>query len=70
MATVNDRAGMVRRAARAFALIEARDPFGHRKLTDEARAGNPYVLAKLAARGLTYDTTIGAIVRRDQGTGR
>jgi hypothetical protein len=61
MATVNDRAGMVRRAARAFALIEARDPFGHRKLTDEARAGNPYVLAKLAARGLRWDDRHGIV---------
>lgn len=61
MAHVNERAGMVRRAARAFAAIEARDPFGHRKLTDEARAGNPYVLAKLASRGLRYDSWHGIV---------
>ena len=46
----------VARAARAFAAqADPDDPFGHRKLTAEAKAGNPYVLKKLARRGLVFD---------------
>lgn len=55
------RPGEVARAQRVFAAIDARDPFGHRNLKRECAMANPYVLVKLARRGLIYDNTTGAI---------
>lgn len=63
--TEGKRAGMVRRAATLFDAQKRRaDPFAHRKLTDEARAGNPYVLAKLNGLGLHWDPRYGICAGR------
>lgn len=48
------RSREVARAQRAFRACAERDPFGHRKLLDELRAGNPYALARLERMGLEY----------------
>ena len=66
MASVNTRPGQVARAQRAFAAKAARDPFGHRKVVAELRAGNPYAHVLLARHGCRYDEQLGAIVSAER----
>lgn len=54
----------VARAQRVLAAQASRDPFGHRKLVAELRAGNPYLVALMARRGL--ELRGGAIQRRSE----
>ena len=61
----NRRKGEVMRAQRALAAKAARDPFGHRKVHEECKRGNPYMLAKLARMGLTYE---GGAIRRKESS--
>ena len=66
MANVNEKRGQVTRAQRAFAAKAAGDPFGHRKVVEQLRAGNPYAHALLANRGCRYDEAMGAIVSAER----